>query len=84
MQVINKKSEVNIMLIIDCLGDMCPVPILKIQKQLKKTKTGISIKVITDHSCVAESIKNHYSNKNFSIEFDEVMNGIWEIILIKL
>jgi len=72
------------MIIIDCLGDMCPIPILKIQKQLKITKTDISIKVITDHSCVAESIKNHYSNKNFSMECDEVTNGIWEITLNKL
>jgi tRNA 2-thiouridine synthesizing protein A len=69
---------------IDCLGDMCPIPILKIQKELKKTKTGISIKVITDHSCVAESIKNHYSNKNHSFETYEVMNGVWEIIITKL
>jgi tRNA 2-thiouridine synthesizing protein A len=69
---------------IDCLGDMCPIPILKIQKELKKTKNGVSIKVITDHSCVAESIKNHYSNKNHSFEIDEVMNGIWEIIITKL
>ncbi len=69
---------------IDCLGDMCPVPILKIQKQFKKTKTGISIKVITDHSCVAESIKNHYSNEKFSFESDEVMNGVWEIIITRL
>ncbi|MGV8979975.1 sulfurtransferase TusA family protein [Clostridium sp.] len=69
---------------IDCLGDMCPIPILKIQKQLKKTKPGISIKVITDHSCVAESIKNHYSNKNHAFEVDEVMNGVWEIIITKL
>ena len=69
---------------IDCLGDMCPIPILKIQKELKKTKPGVSIKIITDHSCVAESIKNHYSNKNHSFEFDEVMNGVWEIIITKL
>ncbi|WP_291632642.1 sulfurtransferase TusA family protein [Clostridium sp.] len=69
---------------IDCLGDMCPVPILKIKKELKKTKSGVSIKIITDHSCVAESIKNHFTNKNFSLEFDEVMNGVWEIILLKL
>ncbi|MGH4138429.1 sulfurtransferase TusA family protein [Clostridium sp.] len=69
---------------IDCLGDMCPIPILKIKKELKKTKPGISIKVITDHSCVAESIKNHYSNKNHSFESDEVMNGVWEIIITKL
>lgn len=69
---------------IDCLGDMCPVPIIKIQKELKKTKIGTSIKVITDHSCVAESIKSHFTLKDISIEFDEVMNGIWEITIKKI
>lgn len=69
------------MIVIDCLGDMCPVPILKIQKELKKTKASVTIKVITDHSCVAESIKNHFSQKGMSLEFDEVMNGVWEIFI---
>lgn len=69
---------------IDCLGDMCPIPVLKIKKELKKTKINDSIKVITDHSCVAESIKNHFTRKDMQLEFDEVMNGIWEIIITKL
>jgi TusA-related sulfurtransferase len=69
---------------IDCLGDMCPIPIIKIKKELKKTKINVSIKVITDHSCVAESIKNHFTRKDIQLEFDEVMNGIWEIIITKL
>jgi len=69
---------------IDCLGDMCPIPVLKIKKELKKTKPNDSIKVITDHSCVAESIKNYFTRKDIHMEFDEVMNGIWEIIITKL
>lgn len=69
---------------VDCLGDMCPVPIIKIQNALKKMKTGDSIKVTTDHSCVAESIKNHFSRKDIFLEFDEVMNGIWEIMIKKI
>jgi TusA-related sulfurtransferase len=69
---------------IDCLGDMCPIPIIKIKKELKKTKANDSIKVITDHSCVAESIKNHFTRKDMQLEFDEVMNGIWEIFITKL
>lgn len=69
---------------IDCLGDMCPIPVLKIQKELKKTKNGVSIKVITDHSCVVESIKSHFASKDITFELDEVMNGIWEITLKKL
>lgn len=69
--------------IIDCLGDMCPVPIIKIQKELKKMKSGASIKVITDHSCVAESIKSHFKHNDISLELDEVTNGIWEIIIKK-
>ncbi|MCJ7691437.1 MAG: sulfurtransferase TusA family protein [Clostridiaceae bacterium] len=69
---------------INCLGDMCPIPILKIKKALKKTKPNDPIKVITDHSCAAESIKNHFTRKDMKLEFDEVMNGVWEIIITKL
>ncbi|MGH4051952.1 MAG: sulfurtransferase TusA family protein [Clostridium sp.] len=69
---------------IDCLGDMCPIPVLKLKKALKKAKPNSPIKIITDHSCVAESIKTHFTRKDISLEFDEVMNGVWEIIITKL
>lgn len=69
------------MITIDCLGDMCPVPILKTKKELKKIKKGETIKIVTDHSCVLESLSSKF--KNHQISSDEVINGVWEIFLTK-
>lgn len=66
---------------LDCLGDMCPVPIIKIKKQLLSMKSNDSLKVITDHSCVAASIYDHYNTDTLSVDVEEVINGVWEIII---
>lgn len=67
---------------IDCLGDMCPIPILKTRRELKKMKSGEVVKVVTDHSCVLEAVINHF--KKYEISHEEVMNGIWEISIRKI
>lgn len=68
---------------IDCLGEFCPVPILKIKAELKKTEKGESFLVITDHSCVLQSIHDHFKQSDIRVEADEVMNGVWEVIITK-
>ena len=70
------------MKILDCLGDMCPIPILKTKKELKNIVTGETIKIVTDHSCVLESVMSKF--KKYPITYEEVMNGIWEIYLTKI
>jgi len=67
---------------INCLGDMCPIPILKTKKALKKMKSGETVQVVTDHSCVLESMLSNF--KKHTITSDEVINGIWEIYITKL
>lgn len=66
---------------VDCLGDMCPIPIIKTRKALKKTTSGETIKVVTDHSCVLESIVHNF--KKHRIVHEEVINGVWEIFITK-
>jgi TusA-related sulfurtransferase len=70
--------------IIDCFGDICPVPIIKIEKRLKATEKGESFMVVSDHSCTLESIKDVFSKRALDIQIEEVMNGVWEIIFTKL
>lgn len=72
------------MITLNCLGDICPIPILKIKAQLKSMHHGDSLLTITDHSCVATSILDHYKNKKYDIKSEEVMNGVWEITLTLL
>lgn len=68
---------------IDCFGDICPVPLMKIQQALKAIKDGESFMLVADHSCVVESISEYYEDTQHLIHLDEVMNGVWEITVTK-
>ena len=71
------------MLKIDCFGDICPLPLVKLQSQLKQISEGESFLIVVDHSCVVESIRDFYSSSIHSIDIIEVINGVWEITITK-
>lgn len=66
---------------IDCLGDACPVPIIKLKKQEAELSRGKQIMLITDHSCVSESVKNYCDLRRYHIEIVEPINGVWEFYI---
>ncbi len=68
---------------VDCVGDMCPVPLIKAQIQYKKIKPGDSITVVTDHSCTSQNLKEAFKKFACEIEVEEE-NGIWEITIKKM
>lgn len=68
---------------LNCLGDMCPVPIMKL-KQCKELKAGEELKLITDHSCVVESITEYCKKSSLRFEVVEPMNGIWELYVKRI
>lgn len=68
---------------INCLGDMCPIPMLKLNQALESLKSGESVKLITDHSCVVQSVKNYFKKRRMNVQTDEVINGVWEMIITK-
>lgn len=65
--------------ILNCFGDMCPLPVLKVAEELKKTEVNGQFMLVTDHSCVVSSIKDKYKN----ITINEPMSGVWEITFTK-
>lgn len=73
------------MIKIDCLGEICPVPIIRLQKHMKKKgiNSNQDIMIITDHSCTLKSLKSYCSSSELEMSVDEVINGVWEIILQK-
>ena len=72
------------MKVIDSFGEMCPIPVLRIQEELSVLNSGGSFMIVVDHSCVLESIKDKYKGKKVKMVIDEVMNGVWEITFTKL
>lgn len=69
---------------IDCLGEYCPIPILRIKEHLKNIPKGEEFMVVTDHSCVFQSIQDYCKKTKLKIHVDEVINGVWEITIKKL
>ena len=43
--------------IIDCTGDICPVPVIKLKKALKEATTGDSLQIIVDNDISLENVK---------------------------
>jgi hypothetical protein len=37
--------------------------------------------LVCDHSCVVESVSDFLAHRSYSYEMEEVMNGVWEIII---
>lgn len=66
--------------VIDCFGDICPIPVLKVQDALKALQPGEEFTLVTDHSCVVKSIEEKYNHQmDLELEYVEPMNGVWEI-----
>ncbi len=67
---------------VDCVGDICPVPVVKAKLNFKKINVGESITIITDHSCSAQSLKDAFKGIKCSINVQEE-DGIWFITIEK-
>lgn len=69
---------------IDCLGDFCPLPLLKAQQEYKRIKSGEKVVLITDLSCASSNIRNAFENEKCIIEDEEEIPGVWQITIKKL
>lgn len=65
------------MIKIDCLGDMCPVPIIRLKQALENGEDEIIIS--TDHSCVVASLEDFIPHLQLYYEIEEIIPGVWEI-----
>jgi len=66
---------------IDCLGDICPAPVMKLMKKEGELSKGKTIMLVTDHSCVSESLKNYCKSHHYTVEILEPVNGVWEFYI---
>jgi len=73
----DKKEDIYI----ECLGDICPIPLMKLKREEPSLEKGMTIKLVTDHSCVSESIKNYCESRRYQLEILEPVNGVWEFYI---
>jgi tRNA 2-thiouridine synthesizing protein A len=68
---------------LDCLGEACPVPLVKTQKALEKLTVGDVLVVQIDHSCAMKNIPEWVDKAGHNFEIEEVEAGQWEIVIEK-
>jgi len=70
--------------IIDCLGEACPVPLVKAQNKLKELDQGDILIVQIDHSCAMKNLPEWARKDGHNVEVEEVDDGEWEVIIEKI
>ena len=70
--------------VIDCLGEACPVPLIKAQNELAKLSEGDVLIVQIDHSCAMKNLPEWASKDGHNVEVEEVEDGEWEVIIEKV
>ena len=68
---------------LDCMGEACPLPMMKTEKQMEKMEVGDVVIVQIDHSCAVKNVPEWARNQGYNVEIDEVDDGEWEVIIEK-
>jgi TusA-related sulfurtransferase len=79
MEEIKMAKEV----ILDCLGEACPVPLVKAENALKKMDIEDVLVVRCDHSCAMKNVPEWARKEGHYVDIEEVDDGEWEIIIEK-
>lgn len=68
---------------LDCLGEACPVPLIKTENAMKKLAVGDVLIVQIDHSCAMKNVPEWARKEGHNVEIEEVDDGEWEVIIEK-
>lgn len=68
---------------LDCMGEACPVPLIKTQKKLAELKIGDMLIVEIDHSCAMKNVPEWVRKEGHNVDIEETSEGEWEIYIEK-
>ena len=57
---------------LDCMGEACPVPLIKTEKALEKLDAGDVLIVQIDHSCAMKNVPEWARKQGHNVEIEEV------------
>jgi TusA-related sulfurtransferase len=69
---------------LDCLGEMCPIPLVKAQKELTIMASGDVLTVGVDHTCAVKNIPDWARDQGYPVDIQEVDEGVWNIVIEKV
>lgn len=69
---------------LDCLGEICPVPLIKTKKKIEQLNICDILVVQIDHSCAMKNIPEWSVKEGHNVEIEEIDDGEWEIYIEKI
>jgi TusA-related sulfurtransferase len=69
---------------LDCMGEACPIPLVKAQKKLETMDGGDILLVQIDHSCAMKNLPEWARKAGHNVEIEEIDDGEWEVIIEKV
>ncbi|AGB41119.1 putative redox protein, regulator of disulfide bond formation [Halobacteroides halobius DSM 5150] len=68
---------------LDCIGEPCPLPLMKAEKKIKELKIGEELCIEIDHTCATTNVPEWARKKGYQVEIKEVVFGEWQIRITK-
>jgi len=68
---------------LDCMGEACPVPLMKTEKKMAALQAGDTLVVHIDHSCAMKNVPEWARKQGYNVEVEEVDDGEWDVIIEK-
>lgn len=68
---------------LDCMYELCPIPLLKANKELKNMECGDILIMQTDHSCSIKNVIEWAKKEGHKFDYIEISEGEWEIYIEK-
>jgi len=68
---------------LDCLGEACPVPLIKVEKKMNELQVGDMLVVSIDHSCAMKNVPEWARTHGHNVDIEEVDDGEWEVFIEK-
>lgn len=68
---------------LDCLGEACPVPLIKTQNKIRELNVGDILIVEIDHSCAMKNVPEWARKEGYPVELEEVEEGRYDIFIQK-
>jgi TusA-related sulfurtransferase len=68
---------------IDCLGEVCPTPLIRAQNELKTMAAGDVLTVNVDYPCAMKNVPDWAQTQGYPAQVEETGAGEWEIRITK-
>ncbi|MDR1362914.1 MAG: sulfurtransferase TusA family protein [Spirochaetaceae bacterium] len=69
---------------LDCLGEACPAPLIRAQKELETMKPGDVLTVNVDYTCAAKGVSGWAGEHGCKAGVEETGEGEWDIVIEKV